>query len=381
MGRPFISLLRSRCYSAAPSLLSTFVLLSLLSFLLYFMHSMQTFRRRIQVQSKMPRSLAFNPAVVTMSDGKFQFCMLQLVRSLRKFGWRHMIFLLATDYGQFDPEVIRELDIHGVFVVHTNPIFDNWILKKVNGTNFRQLDARKFRKMELFVNPIFRTFDRLIYMDSDGVIASDVSPMLRVEFKRNETLLMRQNDKSVRKGSLWDNELSLKDLPFELKEELRLKFPDRDIAGGSCWFVVNTPRLPSPTIVMKRSLEILCKYRAAFKLNDQTLLNLLFYNSISMFPWCSWDEVIVENDPLRLRQYCRKHMHLQRWLAGQISFMFRHMSVKEKARCIRENEITRRDLGPPSRPIHTLKDKISISISKEPKCLAGLNLWKRRSMA
>lgn len=367
---------RSTCYAAAPSALSTLVLLFLLATLLYFLHSIQSFRRRLYVHSRTSGSLSFNPAVVTMSDQTFQYCMLQLVRSIRRLGWKHTIFLLAIDYDQFDPIVARELDIHGVFIVHTNSIFDRWLVKEAEGSHFRSLDASKFRKMELFVNPIFRAFDRLIYMDADGIVSSDLSPLLQVPFKHNETLLMRQNDRSVRKDSLWTNEISIESLNLERQEDLALQFPDRDISGASCWFIVNTPKLPSPVSILERSFEILCQYRAAFKLNDQTLLNLLFYDSISMFPWCSWDEVIVENDPTILAQYCQRHMHLQRWLEGNIAFIYRHMSVQEKEVCVAE-ATRRKKLGTLILATSRKNEQDSDDISKETNCTRSLHMWKQ----
>ncbi|CAN8070729.1 unnamed protein product [Agarophyton chilense] len=277
-------------------------------------------------------------ALITMSDPSFQDCMLQLLQSARKIGWKESIYLLAIEYDQFDQEIRDEIDELGAFVINTRPIFDSWVTEKFEGQkSYRRLDPKKFRKMEVFLNPVFRTYERLIYIDADGFLTG-LEPMVRVAFPDNVAILMRQNDRSFNKLSFHQNELAEEFLSRDQMRTLHNRYPDRAKSGATAYFIVDVNKLPSTLELFSRSIDILCNFRSAFRLNDQTLLNLLFYDELAMFPYCSWDEVVVMEEPQELYRYCLENMQLQRWLLGQISFMYRHMAVEEKNMCVRKRE-------------------------------------------
>ncbi|KAI0566277.1 Nucleotide-diphospho-sugar transferase [Gracilaria domingensis] len=277
-------------------------------------------------------------ALITLSDPSFQDCMLQLFRKARHIGWKEPMFLLAIDYDFFEEETRQEIEELGVFVVRTRPIFDSWIDEMTESQkSYRHLEPNKFRKMEVFLNPVFRTYERLIFLDADGLLTS-LEPMLRVMFPDNVTILMRQNDRSFNKKSLHGNEINRKYLDANQTRQLDNRYPDRAKTGATCFFIVDVEKLPSPVEIFSRSIEIICTFRPGFRLNDQTLLNLLFYNELSLFPHCSWDEIVAMDDSRRLLQYCKENMRLQRWLLGHLSFAYRHMAVTEKKKHLREWE-------------------------------------------
>lgn len=318
--------------------LAPVILAALLVILLSALQHMLLFQRKIRVRSMEghhTQSPTPRPALVTLADPSFQYCAVELLASARSLKWTHPLFLLAIDFHHFHPDVLRKLQILGVFVVETNSIFDEWLTKSVDKKFlYRQLDFRKFRKMELFLNPIFRSFERLIYIDADGQLSSGLEPLLHIQFPSNVTLLMRQNDRSMGKATLWGNEMDAGALTKEQLSTFSKGYPDRSKSGASCWFLVDVKKLPPPDAIFSKSLDVICTYRAAFKLNDQTLLNLLFYDSLSLFPWCVWDVVPIIEDSDELKRFCKSHMRLQRWINGDLAFIFRHLSVEEKKNCV-----------------------------------------------
>lgn len=312
---------------------------SIFSFLLVLLHYLLLFQRRVEVEAHLRKTQGWpdqrlRAAVVTMADPTFQHCALQLLQSTRDQDWRQPIILLAVDYEDFGSDVTEQFEALGVIVIHTNPIFDVWLQRGVENIDiFRSLQSTKFRKMELFLNPILRAYERLIFMDADGIVDASLEPLLTIPFPENTTLMMRQNDISLGKKGFWGNEIAVEMLSDKQLELLSQRFPNRAKTGGSCWFIVDVKKLHSPSRVASKSIELLCHLRAGFRFNDQTLISLLFYDSISLFPWCVWDEVPILNDPKHLSDYCSKNKHLQRWLNGKLKFIYRHMSVEEKRQC------------------------------------------------
>lgn len=311
-------------------------------FLLQLLQQALLLHRRLQVRARFNlKEAAWGPyvrpkvALVTLTDSKYLNCSLQLLTSARAVGWNDPMFLLSVALETFDIHIRDHLDELGVHVVQTSPIFDRWLHEDVD-SNFiyRTLESSKFRKMEIFLNPVFRSYDRLIYMDPDGFIGSSLEPMLKVRFPPHTSLLMRQNEAAVGKRTLYKNEICLDALPRLEKRQLTARYPDRNMTGASCWFMVDVKRLRSPEELLLESIYLLCKYRAGFRLNDQTLLNFLFYNEMHLFPWCAWDEIPVLDLSTNLREYCKFHMQTQRWLNGGLTFIYRHMSPDEKAQCL-----------------------------------------------
>lgn len=324
----------------------------LLTLILVALHHMLMLEHQIEVETRARGQVRKSPstkgsaALVTLADRTFQGCAISLVRLCRGHGWRRPIILLATDFDSFNETVVEELERMGVMIIHTQAVFDEWLRRGVENVDiFRKLQASKFRKMELFVNPILRAYERLIYVDADGVVDANLEPLVRLPFPENVTLLMRQNDVSVRKHRLWENEMAVEMLTDRQMRLLIERYPNRLKSGGSCWFIVNVRRLHSPRRILAKSLDILCTFRAGFRLNDQTLISLLFYNEISLFPWCVWDEVPILDDPEELRRYCVRNQQLQRWLNGRLRFMYRHMGAKEKQMCIDKGGNYKKDIG------------------------------------
>lgn len=280
-------------------------------------------------------------ALVTMSDNKFLHCSLQLVRSVRNEGsWRFPIFLMTTDleddnatnpYHQRTLKMLNELqDDLGVILVPTSGALDNWV---------GRLSAIKLRKMDIFFNPLFRTYDRIIYMDPDGIVNAPLLPLVLMKLPLDISIAMRQNDESMGKGRLWseaNGELVLDKVgTTEAKEMLSSYAPDRQKVGGSCWFIAEMSRMRTVQNLLQESRMTLCRYRDIFRYNDQTLLNILFYDEMEIFPWCASREVtILDGGSYELREYCQREMRVQRWLDKGLKFIYRHCSVEEKSNCL-----------------------------------------------
>lgn len=280
-------------------------------------------------------------ALITLTDVKYQTFALQLVASARYYNWTGSIYVLTINFESFSENVVRAFRQYGVVFIYTNAWLDNWLVKSVSNRKlFRHLNAFKFRKMELFYNPVFRTYRRLIYLDPDGLISSSLEPMVRVPFPHNVSVIMRQNDRSVKKRWLWRNVFNTRFLTGHQQSILATNFPDRSMSGATSWFIVDVTKLPSPTAVFSNSLQILCTFRAAFRLNDQTLLNLLFYQNLGFMPWCSNGEIVLLQDVDSMKKYCDLEMARQRKIFGRLKFMYRHMSSKEKATILSQRVTT-----------------------------------------
>jgi hypothetical protein len=284
----------------------------------------------ILVQNPLP-----SVALVTLADPNFLNCTAQLAAAARSHGWQQPIFVLAVNGTRFDDDLLESLDKYGVQVIHTSPALDEWIDRSTPRMfQFRQLEAVKFRKMEIFFNPMFRTFERIIYMDPDGYIGASLDPLVFMSFPLAVSVLLRQNDASFGKLPLWESELAPEALRLPERQKLRSRYPNRDKVGATSWFLVNTRTLSSPDDILRQSRYILELYKPAFRLNDQTLINLLFYNRLELIPWCAWDEVHIISDSIALRSYCIRHMEDQRHLGGRLTFIYRHMSPAEKIQCV-----------------------------------------------
>jgi hypothetical protein len=284
----------------------------------------------ILVQGPIPSA-----ALVTLASPSFLNCTIQLVRSARSHGWQEPIFVLAVNGTLFDNRLLKSLDALGVQVIHTAPALDDWVVKSVPRLfQFRRLEVIKFRKMEIFFNPLFRTFGRVIYMDPDGIIGAPLMPLALMSFPPAASVLLRQNDAAVGKLPLWESELAPEALRPSDRSKLQSRYPNRGKVGATSWFAADMKRIPPPSELLQQSRFILELYKPAFRLNDQTLVNMLFYNHMGLIPWCAWDEVRVIGDSNALRLYCENHMADQRYLNGRLTFMYRHMSPAEKAQCV-----------------------------------------------
>lgn len=274
-------------------------------------------------------------ALVTLADPKFQHCSLQLVAKARNLHWKGKIILLAINYNRFSRTTMKQLEAHGVTIIHTNGIFEVWLSKKIpNRWQNRALNAFKFRKMEIFLNSALRAYRRVIYLDPDGYLNLGMEPMLNVEFPKNTVVMMRQNDRSFKKGSFWENEIEPRFLNQFQRSVLTSKYPDREMTGASCWLIVDMTKLQSPTKIFTRSLHLLCSLRAAFKMNDQTLISLLFYDQLAFIPWCSLRDIALQTSTNGMSEYCLQLLARQLKENRKVAYMYRHMSRKEKSKCM-----------------------------------------------
>jgi hypothetical protein len=314
-----------------------------------------TFRLRSTRVHDEPLEQSSTPhvALVTLADARFLNCSLQLIRGARAYGWRQPVFLLTVGTGLHDSADGREAtDELGVELVRTSGTLDAWVgnMKVPRRYHYRRMSAAKFRKMDIFFNPLFRTFDRIIYMDPDGLIASSLEPLALMTLPPDSVLGMRQNDASVGKPSLWRGEVAPDALLPAQRERLGALFPDHALVGASCWFMVEMGRLPPPRALLRTVRQLICEFKGGFRLNDQTLLNLLFYGRITLVPWCSGSEVAASvaesGGGAALRRYCDAHMRAQRWADGGLRFIYRHFSPAEKAECVGAPETTWDDAAP-----------------------------------
>lgn len=286
------------------------------------------------VQRGRPRRVA----LVTMADAQFLNCSLQLIRAARAFGWRHPVFLLAVGDGVSRRSGLGRVAAEelGVEVVQSSGALDGWVanMDVPRVYHAARLSAAKFRKMDVFFNPVFRTFDRVVYVDADGTVAAPLAPLAAMSVPAWAAVALRQNDAALGKPRLWGGELDGAALAPATRARARALFPDTAAVGASCYFVAEMRRLPPPRALLAAARQVLCEFKPGFRFNDQTLINALFSRRLALLPWCAAAEARPVAGVAARARYCARDMAAQRAAEGGLRFMYRHFSPAEKAACV-----------------------------------------------
>lgn len=239
-----------------------------------------------------------NIAVVTLADDYYMPCASRLVKDLRGRGsWKGDLYVMTI--GDIREEDLKNLKSLNVTVVRTKGVLDKWVPKHQH--------LKKFRKMELLYETIFRKYDELAYLDADGTIGGPIYGLLNVTFPKGETMLFRDNGEAIGKGSLYKNEFRgglSKLLGTELYENFKQRFPDRGSPGATAFFIVDVRQLKSIEETKRESIYLMEKYSKIFKYHDQSLMLIQFYHESAVFAWCAAHEIkLIDSVPLR-QSYC-----------------------------------------------------------------------------
>ena len=131
-------------------------------------------------------------------------------------------------------------------------------------------------KFWFLTNPIFRIFNRVVYIDADTVVNSNIALFFELDIPPHITILMRDNGYGVNKGDLYSNEYS-RNVPVK-----NTKSP-----GTSCLMIINMSLLPSPNTMDLLLRNLLEEHHRAFKYADQGLINMAFRDHYMVFWPCT----------------------------------------------------------------------------------------------
>lgn len=244
-------------------------------------------------------------ALVTMADDKYMRCAHRLVEAARFYGWKQDIVVLTIN-ATYSTRMAH-LSLLNVKFVETQGVLEPWVGdSQRNRTGFRTLEPQKFRKMEIFINPFFRRYERIVYMDADGIIHGSMKAIEKAVFPKNKSILLRDNGVGMKKGSFYDGEIEVGALAAQDIKAFMKKYPDRRVSGATCWFMVDMRAIEPADEIIRKASYLLCKYQSAFKFNDQTLMNLLFYHESVTFAWCSRRRIKTLSSADKLYWFCER---------------------------------------------------------------------------
>jgi hypothetical protein len=140
----------------------------------------------------------------------------------------------------------------------------------------------QYLKMELFTHPYFRSFRRLVFLDAESVVRAPLQPLIDVNMPPWSPIVMRTNGASLVSQRTMYTVLDVAVLSPAHRDYFLTRYPDRPTAGASGYMVIDTTRLEAPEEVAAKAVELLDLYRPAFLFNEQSLLLVLYYDSLTV---------------------------------------------------------------------------------------------------
>lgn len=228
-------------------------------------------------------------AVVLVSDNKYMPCTLSLVSSIVKVGrWKgHIILLSGMEFVMTN----KTEQILADFCVEVRRVA-KWYTKKLPRATPNP-NGSKWLRMHVFTDPFFRKYEKLLYMDTDGIVKHDIRGLFAIA--DTSTLIMRDNGMGMKKGTLLKSEMF--SVKFEqIPNQGQIMMSDTPHPGASAFFVLDVTKLPPPAEISQHLYDILATYGGFFKYNDQTLINLYFRRQYSVMAPCFQNIQIVHPD-------------------------------------------------------------------------------------
>lgn len=215
-------------------------------------------------------------AVVTMADEHYGACASRLVASVREAGQFEgdIWLLLPADANR--AQVQREIDQYHVRIFRT-------AVESAGGSSVHgKGPSLQYEKLQLFTAPLFRKYERLLFLDADGIVQHPVVPFLKTPLPDGQPVALA----TWWGRSLFETELNLWRFPDKKVAALQKEHPDRDLVGSTAWMIIDTAQLPSEKELSDGIHTLLVELRAQFTHNDQGLVNLLFPRP-AFFPVCA----------------------------------------------------------------------------------------------
>lgn len=215
-------------------------------------------------------------AVVTMADGQYAACASRLIASVRKAGQFEgdVWLLLPSDADR--TEVQMAIDPYHVRIFRTS-------VEPAGGSNVHgKGPSLQYEKLQLFTAPLFRKYQRLLFLDADGIVQHPVDPLLRAPLPHGQPIALA----TWWGRSLFETELNMWRVSSKHIDSIRKEYPDRDLVGSTAWMIIDPQQLPSSKSLGDDIRKLLLEFRAQFTHNDQGLVNLLFSHPM-FFPVCA----------------------------------------------------------------------------------------------
>lgn len=146
-----------------------------------------------------------------------------------------------------------------------------------------------FNKMDVFLDPFYRKYDRLVFLDSDHYILSNCFRALVFDDRLREDVINRDPLHPTFAVVSVHPLTTYRDITFKLQtkasiDNFQTVFPDRSPGINTRFFVINPKEFPKPFLMASQVNHIINEYRPFFKHEDQSLMALLFYNQTMTFP-------------------------------------------------------------------------------------------------
>eukprot|EP00746_Dinoflagellata_sp_MGD_P020342 gnl/MRDRNA2_/MRDRNA2_147382_c0_seq1.p1 gnl/MRDRNA2_/MRDRNA2_147382_c0~~gnl/MRDRNA2_/MRDRNA2_147382_c0_seq1.p1 ORF type:complete len:315 (+),score=37.56 gnl/MRDRNA2_/MRDRNA2_147382_c0_seq1:115-1059(+) len=223
-----------------------------------------------------PVSINSAVAVVTMADEHYASCASRLVASVREHGrFDGDIWLLLPSEADRS-RVQFEVEPYHVRIFRTLEESDGGV--NIHGKG----PSLQYEKLQLFTAPVFRKYERLIFLDADGIVQQPLAPLLKVSLPHGQPVALA----TWWGQSLFSTELNFWRVPSKKVDSIHKDHPDRDLVGSTAWMIIDTAHLPSEKELGDGIRRLLLELRAQFTHNDQGLVNLLFQHP-AFFPVCA----------------------------------------------------------------------------------------------
>jgi hypothetical protein len=221
-----------------------------------------------------------NHAVIITFNSKFELCAEKLLRSIRREGkWTGTIVAITQKHYVPSEELSNLMKELMVETLQVEPFTDI--------TYHGSSDA--FNKFHIFIEPKFRRFSVLMYLDVDGFVNAPLDPLASALRDSQQTLLMRDNGNGIGKPDLYVSEY--RDASLIRNVTRNTKNP-----GSTCMFLVNTTRLPEPSKLKQILQKAVLNHGKNCKFADQSLLHIVFRESMAVMAPCVPIKVVYPDE-------------------------------------------------------------------------------------
>lgn len=277
------------------------------------MHHSQSRVLQVLLISIVAESVASRFAVVTLISSSYMNCGLTMLRSVRGSGrWEGDVLVIGSDgiekyerglYANYSARFVKTSSLYVPVVAGgkgVGPLF-------------------QYAKIQILVDPRFRAYSRILFLDADTVVQKPIAPLFKVALPPQTVIYARTNGKSIRpdgKHSLY-TEFMLNNLDRDALLLLESTYPNQNTVFASNYMMLDLAEMPHTHEIQQRIHTILEKYQKIFKFNDQGLLNLLFYGKAAVVP--HHGVVFSENGEIDLRSVVSSETQLLEYCKSRIS--------------------------------------------------------------
>lgn len=227
-----------------------------------------------RIQAAAPRT-----AVVTIfgdSRGDFR-CGMKLLRDIRAAGKYSGELLVVHPEAKFGDGVPRPrfVEVLREFSAVPVELSTDWsFVSNVGQSKVRML------KLEIFVNPYFRQWTRLVFIDMNSVVLGPISSLIGVPLPADRAIAMPDNHSNRKEASLHKIEYAPEMPPMAGPRP-------RDVRiGKASLMVIDLARMAPPAEVFQQVKAEILSIGAHCLQGDQGIINAVWQDQITTMPTC-----------------------------------------------------------------------------------------------